>query len=73
LALSVIFPWIDALEKTTVVVSCPYLIDFGTGVIRHATAAYKKGVTAIGYRQGYFLVRRTHTTGGPVPGPMQLS
>src|SRR5215510_4581359 len=27
----------------------PYLIDFGTGVIRRATAAYEKGVTALGY------------------------
>jgi ribonuclease BN (tRNA processing enzyme) len=27
----------------------PYLIDFGAGVIRRATAAYEKGVTALGY------------------------
>lgn len=27
----------------------PYLIDFGPGVIRRATAAYKKGLTAIGF------------------------
>jgi ribonuclease BN (tRNA processing enzyme) len=27
----------------------PYLIDFGPGVIRRATAAYEKGVTALGY------------------------
>ena len=35
---------------TAVVVNdTPYLIDFGTGVIRRATAAYEKGVTALGY------------------------
>jgi ribonuclease BN (tRNA processing enzyme) len=27
----------------------PYLIDFGPGVIRRATAAHEKGVTALGY------------------------
>ena len=27
----------------------PYLIDFGAGVIRRATAAYEKGVAALGY------------------------
>ncbi|MEA2988008.1 MAG: hypothetical protein QOG83_719 [Alphaproteobacteria bacterium] len=27
----------------------PYLIDFGPGVIRRVTAAYEKGVTALGY------------------------
>ena len=27
----------------------PYLIDFGPGVIRRATAAYEKGVAALGY------------------------
>ncbi len=27
----------------------PYLIDFGSGVIRRATAAYEKGITALGY------------------------
>jgi ribonuclease BN (tRNA processing enzyme) len=27
----------------------PYLIDFGAGVIRRATAAYQKGVTALGF------------------------
>ena len=27
----------------------PYLIDFGAGVIRRATAAYRNGVTALGY------------------------
>ena len=27
----------------------PYLVDFGAGVIRRATAAYEKGVTALGY------------------------
>jgi ribonuclease BN (tRNA processing enzyme) len=27
----------------------PYLVDFGPGVIRRATAAYEKGVTALGY------------------------
>jgi ribonuclease BN (tRNA processing enzyme) len=35
---------------TAVVVNdTPYLIDFGTGVIRRATAAYEKGVMALGY------------------------
>jgi ribonuclease BN (tRNA processing enzyme) len=35
---------------TAVVVNdTPYLVDFGTGVIRRATAAYEKGVTALGY------------------------
>jgi ribonuclease BN (tRNA processing enzyme) len=35
---------------TAIVVNdTPYLIDFGTGVIRRATAAYDKGVTALGY------------------------
>jgi ribonuclease BN (tRNA processing enzyme) len=32
-----------------VVDDTPYLIDFGTGVIRRATAAYEKGVTALGF------------------------
>ncbi len=27
----------------------PYLVDFGAGVIRRATAAYEKGVSALGY------------------------
>jgi len=27
----------------------PYLIDFGAGVVRRVTAAYEKGVTALGY------------------------
>jgi ribonuclease BN (tRNA processing enzyme) len=27
----------------------PYLVDFGAGVIRRATAAFEKGVTALGY------------------------
>jgi ribonuclease BN (tRNA processing enzyme) len=27
----------------------PYLIDFGPGVVRRTTAAYEKGVTALGY------------------------
>jgi ribonuclease BN (tRNA processing enzyme) len=27
----------------------PYLVDFGTGVIRRASAAYEKGVSALGY------------------------
>jgi ribonuclease BN (tRNA processing enzyme) len=27
----------------------PYLIDFGPGVIRRVTAAYEKGITALGY------------------------
>jgi ribonuclease BN (tRNA processing enzyme) len=35
---------------TVVVVNdTPYLIDFGPGVIRRATAAYEKGVKALGY------------------------
>jgi ribonuclease BN (tRNA processing enzyme) len=35
---------------TAIVVNdTPYLIDFGPGVIRRATAAYQKGVTALGY------------------------
>jgi ribonuclease BN (tRNA processing enzyme) len=35
---------------TAIVVNdTPYLIDFGPGVIRRAAAAYKKGVTALGY------------------------
>jgi len=34
---------------TAIVVNdTPYLIDFGTGVIRRATAAHEKGVTALG-------------------------
>jgi ribonuclease BN (tRNA processing enzyme) len=35
---------------TAVVVNdTPYLVDFGPGVVRRATAAYRKGVTALGY------------------------
>ena len=35
---------------TAIVVNdTPYLIDFGSGVIRRATAAYDKGVTALGF------------------------
>src|SRR3954454_6745703 len=35
---------------TAIVVNdTPYLIDFGPGVIRRATAAYEKGVTALGF------------------------
>ena len=35
---------------TAIVVNdTPYLIDFGPGVIRRATAAFEKGVTAIGF------------------------
>jgi ribonuclease BN (tRNA processing enzyme) len=35
---------------TAIVVNgTPYLIDFGTGVIRRATAAYENGVTALGF------------------------
>ena len=34
---------------TAIVVNdTPYLIDFGPGVIRRATAAYENGVTALG-------------------------
>ena len=32
-----------------VVNNTPYLIDFGPGVIRRATAAYENGVTALGF------------------------
>src|SRR3954454_6646205 len=35
---------------TAIVVNdTPYLIDFGPGVIRRTTAAYEKGVTALGF------------------------
>ena len=35
---------------TAIVVNdTPYLIDFGTGVIRRVTAAYEQGVTALGF------------------------
>src|SRR5262245_53402781 len=35
---------------TAVVVNdTPYLVDFGAGVIRRVTAAYERGVTALGY------------------------
>jgi len=49
----------------------PYLIDFGTGVIRRATAAYEKGVTALGYSgvniKTVFLthMHSDHTVGYP--------
>ena len=41
----------DRSGPATIVVAndTPYLIDFGAGVIRRATAAYAKGVTAVGY------------------------
>lgn len=41
----------DRSGPATVIVAndTPYLIDFGPGVIRRATAAYAKGVTALGY------------------------
>jgi len=32
-----------------VVKDTPYLIDFGTGVVRRATAAFERGVTALGF------------------------
>src|SRR4051812_28358189 len=32
-----------------VVGDTPYLVDFGPGVVRRATAAYRNGVTALGY------------------------
>src|SRR5262245_58912188 len=32
-----------------VVKDTPYLVDFGTGVIRRATAAYEQGMTAFGF------------------------
>jgi ribonuclease BN (tRNA processing enzyme) len=36
--------------STAIVVNdTPYLIDFGTGVIRRTTAAYERGMTALGY------------------------
>jgi ribonuclease BN (tRNA processing enzyme) len=36
--------------STAIVVNdTPYLIDFGPGVVRRATAAYRNGVTALGY------------------------
>lgn len=39
---------------TAVVVNgAPYLIDFGPGVIRRVTAAYEKGITALGYGPGH--------------------
>ena len=35
---------------TAIVVNdTPYLVDFGPGVIRRASAAYRNGVTALGY------------------------
>jgi ribonuclease BN (tRNA processing enzyme) len=41
----------DRSGPATVIISndTPYLIDFGAGVIRRATAAYANGVTALGY------------------------
>jgi len=41
----------DRSGPATVIVAndTPYLIDFGPGVIRRATAAYEKGITALGY------------------------
>jgi ribonuclease BN (tRNA processing enzyme) len=41
----------DRSGPATVIVAndTPYLIDFGAGVIRRATAAYQKGVTALGF------------------------
>lgn len=32
-----------------IVADTPYLVDFGPGVVRRITAAYEKGVTALGY------------------------
>jgi ribonuclease BN (tRNA processing enzyme) len=32
-----------------VVDDAPYLIDFGPGVVRRISAAFEKGVTALGY------------------------
>ena len=47
---------------TAIVVNdTPYLIDFGPGVIRRATAAFEKGVTAIGFGG------RQHQDGVPHP------
>jgi ribonuclease BN (tRNA processing enzyme) len=47
---------------TAVVVNdVPYLVDFGAGVIRRATAAYQNGVTAIGYGGvNFHIVFLTH-------------
>jgi ribonuclease BN (tRNA processing enzyme) len=41
----------DRSGPATVIITndTPYLVDFGAGVIRRATAAYDKGVTALGY------------------------
>jgi ribonuclease BN (tRNA processing enzyme) len=41
----------DRSGPATVIIAndTPYLIDFGPGVVRRATAAYDKGVTALGY------------------------
>lgn len=57
---------------TAVVVNdTPYLIDFGPGVIRRITAAYEKGITALGYGgvniQTAFLthMHSDHTVGYP--------
>src|SRR5262245_18880320 len=57
---------------TAIVVNdTPYLIDFGPGVVRRITAAYDKGVTALGYGGGnirtVFLthLHSDHTTGYP--------
>ena len=49
----------------------PYLIDFGPGVIRRATAAFESGVTALGYAgnniKTVFLthLHSDHTVGYP--------
>lgn len=54
-----------------VVNGTPYLIDFGPGVIRRATAAYEKGIEAIGFGgvniQTVFLthMHSDHTVGYP--------
>ena len=57
---------------TAIVVNdTPYLIDFGPGVIRRATAAFEKGVTALGFGgvniQTAFLthMHSDHTIGYP--------
>jgi ribonuclease BN (tRNA processing enzyme) len=41
----------ERLGPATVIVAegTPYLIDFGAGVVRRATAAFEKGVNALGY------------------------
>jgi ribonuclease BN (tRNA processing enzyme) len=73
----------DRSGPATVIVTSdtPYLIDFGPGVIRRATAAYDKGVTALGYgavniRTAFLThMHSDHTLGYPDMGrrePLQV-